>query len=212
MAFVDIAFLWLAFLGMFAIINPFSTALVFLGLSAGDTKEHKKYQAKKAAIVSTIVLILFMICGTVIFDIFSITIDAFRIAGGILVAKVGFNMLSAKDRQSDEEKKESKKKRDISVIPLAIPMLSGPGAITVALVWTSQAPSVVDKVGLMVMAALIFLISYFILIHANILKKVLGQTGTNVLERLMGLIVLVMGIQFILNAAMDIVPRMIAGG
>lgn len=204
---IDFGFLWLAFLGLFAIINPFSTVLVFLGLAAGDTEKHKRYQARKAAIICSAVLIFFILTGSLLFKLFNITIEAFQIAGGLIIMKVGFDMLNPKPKESFEEhEKELKKRADISIIPLAIPMLSGPGAIATALVWTSQAATTADKIGLIAIVLIISLIAYIFLTNAKIFKKILGNTGTNVIERLMGLIVLVMGVQFIINALKVIVP------
>lgn len=167
--------------------------------------------AKKAAITASIILLAFMVFGSLIFTLFSITIEAFQIAGGLLVAKVGFDMLYHRPRQTEEEHQEAKKKDDVSLVPLAIPMLSGPGAITATLVWTAQAPSSLDKIALGGLIVIISIIAYVILISAHRLKKALGKSGTNVIERLMGLIVLVMGVQFILNALLKLIPSFIAG-
>jgi len=206
MALLDYAFLWLAFIGLFAIVNPFSTAIVFLSATGGDSEQQKRKMVKKASIVSAAVIIVFMIFGSIIFNIFSITIEAFMIAGGLIIAKLGFNMLNAKPRQTEKEEKESKRKEDISIIPLAIPMLSGPGAITTALVWTSQAPGIPERIGLLFIPIVISLLAYPIILNAKYLKKVFGHAGINVIEKLMGLIVLVMGVQFIINALIKLIP------
>lgn len=202
---MDIAFVWAAFIGIIAIVNPFSTAIVFLSLTGRDRKEKKRQMAKKAAIVSAGVLILFMLSGTLIFDTFNITIEAFTLAGGLLIARLGFRMLDATSKeQSEEEEKESKKKDDISIMPLAIPMLSGPGAITTALVWMSQAPGTYEKLALIAIPVVTSIIAYITLVKADVLQKALGANGINLLEKLMGLIVLVMGIQFLINGLVDL--------
>jgi multiple antibiotic resistance protein len=207
---IDFGFLWLAFIGLFAIINPFSTVFVFLGLTEHESEKRKRFLAKKATITCAIILVFFMVTGTALFKLFNITIEAFRIAGGLIIMNVGFAMLRPKMRESFEEHKaELKKKEDISIIPLAIPMLSGPGAIATALVWTSQSNTLFDRLGLMVVVILISIIAYIFLRNAKMFKKALGKTGTAVTERLMGLIVLVMGVQFIINALMVIVPQML---
>ena len=206
---IDYAFLWGAFLGLFAIMNPFSTALIFLSITKGDSEAKKKEMAHRAVVISAFVLVFFMITGSFIFSLFSITLEAFKIAGGLLIAITGYHMLKVRDRTTEEEQAEAAKQEDVSIIPLAIPMLAGPGAITAALVWTSNSPGVTEHVLLLFIPVIICALSYFILTKAKHLKKVLRTTGTNVLERLMGLIVLVMGIQFILNAIYDIVPNII---
>ncbi|MFH1450713.1 MAG: MarC family protein, partial [archaeon] len=141
--------------------------------------------------------------------VFSITIEAFMIAGGLVIGKLGFNMLNAKPRQTEKEEKESKKRQDISIIPLAIPLLSGPGAITTALVWTSQAPGTPEKIGLLLIPVVISLLAYPIIINAKLLERFFGHTGINVIEKLMGLIVLVMGVQFIINALVKLIPTIV---
>ncbi|MBN2094452.1 MAG: NAAT family transporter [Candidatus Aenigmarchaeota archaeon] len=201
---VDFTFLWAAFLGIFAIVNPFSTAVVFLSITAGDREKKKRAMAKKASLVCACVLIFFMFSGTVLFDFFGLSLQAFQLAGGLLVAKLGFSMIESKSQLKEKERQESLRKEDVSIIPLAIPMLSGPGAITTAMVWMSQAAGPYEKFGLVLIAILISVISYIVLLNAKYLKNALGHTGVNVLEKLMGLIVLVMGIQFLINGLVDL--------
>lgn len=206
---VDIVFLWLAFIGLFAIINPFSTTIVFLAITEGDSKAYKKAQAKKAVIVSAIVLIIFIITGDLLFNFFNITIEAFKIAGGFLIARLGFSMLKSEPRHTKEVHKEARRKKDISIIPLAIPLMSGPGAITTALVWTSKATTFGNRIGLVIIPIVCSILSYYILREAKLVKKILGHTGIHVFEKVMGLIVLVMGIQFILDALAVVIPMWI---
>jgi len=203
---MDYLFVWSAFFGLIAIINPLSTAFVFSSITIGDTQKKKKEMAHRAVIVSSFVLIFFSITGFMIFNLFGITIEAFKIAGGLLISQVGFRMLDAKKKTTEEEIKESSRRDDISIIPIAIPMLSGPGAITTILVLNSNAPGVMERFALLFIPIIISIISYYFLIKADLLKKALGETGSNVVARLMGLIVVVMGIQFILNGIYDIIP------
>ena len=207
---MDFTFLWGAFIGLFAIINPFSAALVFLGISSKGTDQKRKDIAKRASIVSAMILIFFMLTGTVLFKFFGITIEAFKIAGGLLVAIVGFHMIYPRPKLSAVEEMESRKKEDISIVPLAIPMLSGPGAITTALVWASKANGIDNKMGLILIPVIIAIISFIILYNAKVFKEILGHTGINVIGRLMGLIVLVMGVQFIINALRVLLPSILS--
>ncbi|MFT4310546.1 MAG: MarC family protein [Candidatus Woesearchaeota archaeon] len=208
---VDFAYVWVAFIGLFAILNPFSTALVFLGLTSHTTHAYRVAMAKKSALIAATVLIVFMITGSMLFKTFSITIEAFKIAGGLLIAKVGFSMINPESRSliSESDKQDSQFMRDISIVPLAIPMMSGPGAITTSLVWISNAPTFATRMALWTLPIIISFITFFVLKHADDLKKLLRPTGIDVIERVMGLIVLVMGIQFILNALfVDLLPRL----
>jgi multiple antibiotic resistance protein len=206
---IDFSFLWLAAIGIFAIVNPFSTAIVFLGLTEKTSEKLKIKMAEKATITCALILGFFIVTGSLIFDFFGITLEAFQIAGGLLITRLGFGMLYPKAKLDNDEHKESKKKQDISLIPLAIPFLSGPGAIATTLVWASEAPSWMETTGLVIVVALISLIAYVILINARVLNKLFGKTGINVIEKLMGLIVLVMGIQFVINALRTLIPSLL---
>lgn len=200
MGLVEWGFLWGAFIGLFAIINPFSTGLIFVGLSAKLSSKERIRVAKKASVISALILLFFLISGSLIFKFFDITLESFRIAGGLLVSFIGFKMINPLpyNRQGKSEEKDTKRREDIAVVPLALPMLSGPGAIATLLVLLSESSGLINWFGLAVVIVLISFISYFVLINVNILKK-LGETGINVIERLMGLIVIVIGIQFIID-------------
>jgi multiple antibiotic resistance protein len=202
-----IAFFLAAFAAIFVIVNPFSTASVFLSITRGDAKDKKKFMAKKASITAFVVLIVFALVGSYILGFFSITVDAFKIAGGIIIGGVGMKMLQAKREHlpTKKEEKDASDKEDISIIPLAIPMLSGPGSITTAIVLAGEASGLIDLGGLLVAIFLVCVISYLILINANIIDKFLGETGKRVIDRIMGLIVLVVGVQFIINGITGVI-------
>jgi len=201
MVVLDIAFFVVAFSSFFTIINPLSTASVFVSITGNNTKEEKKRIARKASAVAALVLIVFGLVGSFVLSFFSITLEAFRIAGGILIAGVGFQMLHARTTQfkSKKEEKEVMEKDDVSIIPLAIPMMSGPGAMTTAIVLMSQA-SGVAQTGFVILAALVVcLLTYIILSRAFMVQKFMGESGRDVVDRVMGLIVLVVGVQFVIS-------------
>lgn len=196
-----IAFFVAAFSGVFTIVNPFSTASVFLAMTQGDSKKKKKAMARKACITAAVVLIVFGLAGTFILNFFSITLEAFKIAGGILVFGVGYGMVTAQKKafDSEQEKKEAMSKEDISIIPLAIPMMSGPGAMTTAMVLMLQASGFLQMLAVVVAVIIVCLITYLLLLRASILERVLGETGKLIMNKILGLIVLVVGIQFVIN-------------
>jgi multiple antibiotic resistance protein len=190
-----------SFSALFTIVNPFSTASIFLTVTRNDSMEKKKFMAKKACITAAIVLILFALIGNFILSFFSITLDAFKIAGGIIIGSIGMNMIHAgrEHFHSDRERKEAMKKEDVSIIPLAIPMLSGPGAITTSIVLMGKTTGILDVILLITSIISVCLISYFVVSRANIIDKFLGENGRKIIDKLMGLIVLVIGVQFIIN-------------
>lgn len=205
-----ITFLVTAFISLFTIINPFSTASVFHALSKGNTKKENRKIAKKATITAVIVLIFFVFLGDFVLKIFSISIEAFKIASGILVLGVGYGMLYKGNRhfRTKEEEKHAKAKEDVSIIPLAIPMLSGPGAMATALVLMENAEgSIISIFSIILSIIVVCVIAYFLLIKAHTVDKYIGQTGINVIDKILGLIVLVIGIQFILSGLGGIVPN-----
>lgn len=197
----SLAFFFAALSSVFTIVNPISTATIFVSITKGDTRKKKLQMAKKASITAAIVLIIFAFVGNFILGFFNITVEAFRIAGGILIVRVGLNMLNSKETElsSEVERKEAIKKDDISIIPLAIPMLSGPGAMTTAIVLMSEAGSIFEVLFLVLAILIVCFMSYLILAEADLIQKYLGENGKKVVEKIMGLIVLVVGIQFIIN-------------
>jgi multiple antibiotic resistance protein len=190
-----------SFSSLFTIINPFSTAPIFLSITKGDSLDKKRQMARKASITAAITLIIFALAGSFILSFFSITVEAFKIAGGIIIAIVGMRMIYAKRDvlHTDKEKKEAAKKEDISIIPLAIPMLSGPGAMTTAIVLMRQSSEISFKATVLVSIIVACFLSYVVLSRAFIIEKYLGETGRRVIDRIMGLIVFVVGIQFVIN-------------
>jgi len=193
-----------AFVSLFTIINPFSTASVFHSLTKRDSAKKNMMVAKKACVTAVLIMIFFIFFGDYVLNLFGISLEAFKIASGILVFAIGYKMINSGNRhiESDEEKEHAENKEDISIIPLAIPMMSGPGAIATSLVLMEGAlevGSVWAVASLVLSVVVIMIIAYFLLINAHVLDKVLGENGVRVIDKLLGLIVLVMGVQFVIN-------------
>ncbi|MBI2548483.1 MarC family protein [Candidatus Woesearchaeota archaeon] len=190
-----------AFSALFTIVSPFSTASVFLTITRGDSKEKRLHMVKKACITGAVVLMAFAIAGSSILEFFSITIDAFKIAGGIIVGTLGFKMVYAKREHlhTEKAKKEAIEKEDVSIIPLAIPMMTGPGAMTTGIVLMGEATGPGEQGAIILAIIAVFLCAYLILSKAPFVDKYLGETGRLVIDKIMGLIVLVVGVQFIVD-------------
>jgi multiple antibiotic resistance protein len=203
----ELSFFLGAFAALLTIVNPFSTASIFLTITRGDSKRKKRTMVKKACWTAFFVLLIFAILGSYILSFFSITIDAFKIAGGILVTGVGLRMVRAKREHlpTEREKKAAADKEDISVIPLAIPMMSGPGAMATALVLMGSAETTFSSAMVLLAIISVILISYFVLVNASIVDKYLKESGKRVADRIMGLIVLVVGVQFIIDGVEGVV-------
>jgi multiple antibiotic resistance protein len=202
-----------AFVSLFTIINPFSTASVFHALSKGNSKKKNKEIAKKATLISIIVLVFFVFLGDTVLKSFGVSIEAFKIASGILVLGVGYSMIYKGNRhfRNSEEEDHASEKEDISIIPLAIPMISGPGAMATALVLMENANgNALFILSIIVAIVLVCCIAYVLLLKSHTIDKYIGKTGISVIDKVLGLIVLVVGIQFILSGLGSVVPSWFA--
>jgi multiple antibiotic resistance protein len=183
------------------IINPFSTAPLFLAMTEGDTDAERNEQARKGVIYMIAILGCFLLFGSFIMNFFGLSLPGLRIAGGILVAGVGMRMLYPKDDhdQTPQERAESRKKEDISFTPLAMPSLSGPGAISVTIGLTSLASGWLDYVSILVGILVVAAIAYTVLRLSTRLVHFLGVNGLHAMTKIMGFLILCVGIQFIVT-------------
>jgi multiple antibiotic resistance protein len=198
------AFALLCFSSLLAIINPLSAAPMYLALTQGYTPAHRRRTLRDAMLTALIILLLFMGLGGTIFQLFGITIDAFRIAGGIIFFGIGTDMLQAKRsrvKATEEEEREATTREEVGITPLGIPMITGPGAITTVMVLMTQATTL-PRVAVVLGAVLAVLaICWASLSAAPRLIGFFGQTGLNVMTRIMGLLVTVIAVQFIVDGA-----------
>ncbi len=197
----EISFFILSLASLFAIINPFSTAIIFLSISQNSTLEWKRDMAKKACIAAAFVLILSTLAGFIIFDFFNISLGALEISSGIILLFIGFKMVNPLLKQKvipPEHKKEIINKEDISVVPLAVPFISGPAAIATTVTLSAEGGKFG---GLIVISSIIIItiLTYVLLLRANVIKRIFKDSGTKAVEKIMGLIILALGTQFILN-------------
>lgn len=192
-----IAFGILSFTSFFTLINPFGTMPIFMTMTSELNIEQRTRTAKKASITSFITIVIFAFLGQFLFNFFGISVNSFRIVGGVIFFLMGMDMLQA--RLGKVKVKDSEVKSyvdDISITPLAIPMICGPGALTNAIVMMEDANSFEKKIVLIVTISMVMLLTYIILYSSSKIIKVLGQTGINVMMRLMGLIVMVIAVEF----------------
>lgn len=187
----------LSFTSFFTLINPLGTMPIFMTMTADLDQSHRTKTAKKASIVSFITIIIFAFSGQLLFNFFGISVNSFRVVGGVIFFLMGMDMLQA--RLGKVKLKDSEIKsyvNDISVTPLAIPMICGPGALTNAIVMMEDANSINKKIVLILATLLVIIVTYTILYSSSKIIKILGETGINVMMRLMGLIVMVIAVEF----------------
>ena len=203
----EIQFFILCLTTFFTLINPIGIAPILLVMTERFSKEEKINIAWKGSLTAFITLIIFSILGSVIFNIFGITIEAFQIMGGILFFRSGFRMSEAKigrSRTTPMEREESQESDDLAISPIGIPLIAGPGAITASMLLSSQTPQIYSYATLGVSIFLVLTVVYLILRNGDLLMKALGYAGMRVIQRLMGLVLMVIAVQFVINGVMSI--------
>jgi multiple antibiotic resistance protein len=182
---------------------------IFLTMTTDLTEKDRAKTAKKASLVSFIIIICFAFSGQLLFKFFGISVNSFRIVGGVIFFMMGMDMLQARLGSVKIKKNEVLNYvNDISITPLAIPMICGPGAITNAIVLMEDATSISKILILFSAIAIVVFITYLILLSSSKIIKVLGQTGVNVMMRLMGLIVMVIAVEFFFSGLKPIIKDM----
>lgn len=202
-----IAFALICFSSLLALLNPLSVAPVFLSLTAGYARERQQRTLRTAILTGGIVLVLFALLGGTLFRMFGITLEAFRIAGGIILFGIGMDMLQAKPsrvKSTPEEAEEALQKDDIAITPLGVPLIVGPGSITTVMVLMGGATTGAHVA--IVFAAIFGALGtvFLALLMSPLLIRHFGQTGLNVMTRLMGLLLTVIGVQFIVDGGRPI--------
>ena len=199
---LDISFFLLTFSSLFTLINPMGITPILLSVTDGLNELEYNQIIKKGILTALIILIVFTLMGDIIFKIYGITIDAFMIAGGILFFKTSFNMIEAKTPRSSstpQETEEAGAKEDIGITPVGIPIIAGPGAITSVMLLSSQVSTTSDKIIIYINIFITLSLTYFILKVGKKISKRIGTTGIRIIQRVMGIVLLVISIQFIIN-------------
>ncbi len=194
------------FLALLPIINPFASTPVFLAITDGDSNQRREQQARMGCVYMVLILVGALVGGTFIMNFFGISIPGLRIAGGFLVAGIGMGMLSPPKAgaHEDRERAAAQAKEDISFTPLAMPMLSGPGSIAVTIGFTSLAKHPLDYVAIILGIIVVALVSYLILRLSVHIVRLIGVNGMSALTKIMGFLLLCIGIQFMVNGVIGI--------
>lgn len=190
------------------VVNPLASAPTFLAITEGDSEEHRLAQLRRACLYMIAILVSFLIGGTFIMNFFGISIPGLRIAGGLLVAGIGSAMLVGRAPSASGDGRaeaEARAKRDVSFSPLAMPMLSGPGSIAVTVGFTSFARGPADYAAIILGIGIVAVISYATLRLSGRIVTVIGANGMNALTKVMGFLILCIGIQFVVNGVLGII-------
>ena len=190
----------LVFTSFFTLVNPISVMPVFLGLTSELDDRKRVEVARRAVTCAFLLLLMFAFCGQFLFKFFQISVDSLRIVGGAIFLVVGFDMLNARLSPIKGTPEEiNSAARDIAITPLGIPMLCGPGSITNAIVLMEDAHSWALKLTFVVSLLTMILITYVTLSFSSKIVRYLGETGINIMLRIMGLIVMVIAVEFFLG-------------
>ncbi len=198
-----------AFTSLFAIVDPFAALPVFLALTGHESAARRSEISKRAAVTVFTVLAVFATGGQLLFRFFGISVAGFKIAGGILLLGVALDMMGAKHsatKTTPGEEEEAAARTDVGLVPVGIPLLSGPGAIASAMLLSSRADSYADKGALYAVIALVALVCFVVLRSATAIGRFLGTTGMNVINRVMGLILAAVAVEFVLDGVKLALP------
>jgi multiple antibiotic resistance protein len=204
----------LALSSIFFLVDPFAAIPSFLAITESADPARRTRMARKGALTCFIVLTCFAVGGQLIFKMFGITLPAFEVAGGLILLLIGLDMLEARRSPTQEttgDTEEAAAKEDAGIVPLGIPMLAGPGAISSVMVLVGQVPSLWhwEMGAILASITITSLISYWVLAGAGRVRQVMGETGIRILVRIMGLLLVALAMQFFVNGITDLglIPR-----
>ncbi len=215
-------FALLSLSSLFAVVDPLGCIPFFSGQTAGMSRERKRRILVRALLVSLFVLLAFTYAGSALLHTFGITIDAFRIAGGVILFGIGLDMLQSRPRRwhtgLDQAARAAQAEavavdpdHDPSVTPLAIPLIAGPASITTVMVLRAESPGMPGALVVGLAVALILVLTGVILLAADTVLRRLGPTGMKIVEKLMGLLVAVIAVQLIMNGVAPFVRGIVSG-
>ena len=193
---------------LFVIMDPIATVPIFLAMTPNDSPESRIRMARLACIIAAVILIVFVLTGQALFRFLGITLPAFKIAGSVVLMLIALDMLRARHspvKGTKEETHEAAGKEDIAITPLAVPMLAGPGAISTSILLQSQSPDVFHTVALVVCIVIVCGVSYFVFrLAATGATKFISPIAMKIVERLMGLLLAAVAVQFAIDGLTDL--------
>jgi len=195
--------------GMFAICDPIGTVPLFIAMTRSQTAQEKKRTITRACMTAALVMVVSVVAGQLILDLFGIRIASFQVVGGILVMMIAFSMLNAnlgRTRHTPEEDEEAIMKEDVSIVPLGIPLIAGPGTISAVIMYSHATEHWYDYL-LVIAACLITVFGTYVSLRASgWIARALGQTGVNIVTRIMGLILAAVAVEFLARGLSELFP------
>ena len=206
--------LFLTSLGaLFTVINPLGTLPIFIGLTKEKTKKQVSSIAIWTIINTFIILVISFFLGNFMLNFFGISLFSLRIAGGLIIASSGFALLTGNFNEhkgmKNKVKEDAYKRSEVSLTPLSIPMLAGPGTVSLLITYNQENPIFIDKMIIVSSILTVSIITFLILISSRLIMKKLGASGINALSRIIGFIVISIGIEYILSTLTTILSSVI---
>lgn len=203
----NLGFFIYTFTSIFVVVSPISGVVTFISLTSKMTREEKNAIAKKAVTLACLIALFFAITGSFILNLFSVSVDSLRVAGGLLLFSIAFDMMHAKvSRESitDEEISQSLEREDIWVFPIGLPLLTGPGTISTVIVLMGGAGSIEQKILILVAIILTFILCLYIFLFSRRIHKLIGYNGMLVFTRLMGLLLAALAVDLTATGIINI--------
>jgi multiple antibiotic resistance protein len=208
-----IAYIIHAAISIFAVMNPLGNVPIFLALTEGSTQQEQRRTARKGIIIAFVILTIFLVLGHIIFNLFGITVAAFRVAGGILIFGIAYNLMQAKKSHvhtpHDDEHDEASEKDDISVTPLATPIIAGPGTIATVMALSGNGDLLTHSLAVFLGYVVVLAGTYVILHYSGWINRHLGKTEMNVITRLMGLLLAIIAVQMAVTGIDTLFPGLL---
>lgn len=199
------------FMALLVLINPLSAIPVFIGLTPHSSQQERKKIAKVATLTIAVVVTLFALVGQGLLNFLGISIGSFQVAGGLLVMFIALAMMNAQPtptKTTDEERSEAESKANIAVVPLAIPLMSGPGAISTIIIYTTTAKSWTDVLTIIVSGFMVAGVCYVALTMATPISRILGKTGINIANRVMGMLLAALSVEIMVDGIYRLFPML----
>ena len=196
-----------ALVGVFVIVNPFGNVPIFISLTSRLTSEERRNAIIKSMIIATAILLVFALIGKVLFDLLNVTLDSLRIAGGLLMLAIAFDMLMGKSPASRID--EAEERESVAVTPMATPLLAGPGAMTTVMIYMNDAHTQVLKGSILVAILIAMAAAFIILINCETVYSIIRKDGARVLTKIMGIVLATIAIEMVVNGLLHVFPALI---
>jgi multiple antibiotic resistance protein len=204
----SLSYMFNTFVSVFVMVDPLAAIPIYLILTERFTTDGVRDIRRKGVIVATSILFMFALTGMGILNFFGISMAALQIAGGILLLMFSIEHMSGPEKINHEEEDEGLHRDEISVVPLAMPLLAGPGAISTIVVQSTRATNSLNLALLIITICIVMYVTYVILKFSRYLYKLLGKTGLNLIGRIMGILVAAIAIEFVITGLRDVFPNL----